>query len=169
MTSNDMPRCEALNRQGNSLLEIARIKHGKEADEFFKAAGAAYTEALQLNPDMAETRVGLGCARLALASRTLDAAKRDGLLRQARETLLAAERLDAKAAAYNLACAEALAGDVAQCRFWLERCKATLHLPPVEQLRADPDLASVRGEPWFGGAACLMDCSAPRGAARAAN
>ena len=150
MTSNEMSRCEALNRQGNSLLEIARTEQGKQTNELFKAACSAYTEALQLDPEMAETRVGLGCARLALASRTLDERERRRLLRLAREALLAAERLGAKAAAYNLACAEALAGDLPQCRFWLERCKATLHLPPAEQLRADPDLASVRSEPWFG-------------------
>jgi hypothetical protein len=144
-----MPRYEALTRQGNSLLEVAQSRAGEEADEFFKSACATYSEALQLRPDMAEARLGLGCARLALASRTSDVAERRRLLRLSREALLWAEQLTAKAAAYNLACCAALAGDRGECRMWLERCRQAEHLPPAEQLRADPDLAPVRGEPWF--------------------
>jgi hypothetical protein len=144
-----MPRFEALTRQGNSLLEVAQSRAGEEADAFLKAACATYSEALRLKPDVAEARLGLGCARLVLAGRTSDGAERRKLLRLAREALLCAERLGAKAAAYNLACGAALAGDHGGCRMWLERCRQGEQLPPGEQLRADPDLAPMRGESWF--------------------
>ncbi len=39
----DMSRSEALARQGDALLEIARTKQGKQADELFKAADNALT------------------------------------------------------------------------------------------------------------------------------
>jgi hypothetical protein len=67
-----------------------------------------YADALQLRPGIAEALVGLGCARLALASRATEPGTRRALLAQARKALLAAG----------------------------------------EQL-SDPDLASLRGEPWF--------------------
>jgi hypothetical protein len=98
---------------------------------------------------MAEARLGLGGARPALAERTSDRAEHRRLLRLARGELLRAEQLGAGAAAYNLACGAALAGDPGECRMWLERCQQAAQLPLAEQLRADPDLACVRDEPCF--------------------
>ena len=98
---------------------------------------------------MPEALVGLGCARLALAGRTVDADSRQTLLGLARESLLTAQELSAKAAAYNLGCECALAGDLDECRGWLQISKEAGHLPPREQLLEDPDLASVRQEEWF--------------------
>lgn len=86
---------------------------------------------------------------MALASRTIDFIERKNLLALARQALLAAEQLPAKAAAYNLACACALDVDFSGCRRWLEKSQADLHLPPKGQVLADPDLAIVRDEPWF--------------------
>ena len=114
-----------------------------------RAECATYGEALQLKPDMAEARLGLGGARPALAERTSDRAEHRRLLRLARGELLRAEQLGAGAAAYNLACGAALAGDPGECRMWLERCQQAAQLPLAEQLRADPDLACVRDEPCF--------------------
>ncbi len=134
---------------GNVLLGEARTMRGPSADTMLRAACMTFEEALQLSPDMAEALVGLGSVHLAMASRTVAAGERDELLARARGELLRAETLWGKAAAYNLACACALEGDVAGCRTWLQRAKAELHLPSVAQLRTDPDLAAVRGEPWF--------------------
>jgi hypothetical protein len=40
-------------------------------------------------------------------------------------------------------------GDVEQCREWLRRTKDHGRLPGKQHLLSDPDLASVRDEPWF--------------------
>ena len=68
---------------------------------------------------------------------------------KAREKLLGAEAITAGRGAYNLACLSALEGDADECRQWLDVCKRTGRLPSKENMLADPDLASVRGEPWF--------------------
>jgi len=142
-------RSKRLNHMGTTLLAEARTMRGRSADALFRAASMSFEEALQLTPDMAEALVGLGCTRLAMASRATDARERDELLKAARQVLLRAEDLWGKAAAYNLACACALEGDHEGCRTWLERAKVEGHLPPAAQVRADPDLAAVRREPWF--------------------
>jgi hypothetical protein len=142
-------RSKQLNHMGDVLLGEARTTAGPSADAMLRAARIAFDEALRLTPDMPEALVGLGSVHLAMASRTIDSAERDELLRRARQELLRAENLWGKAAAYNLARACALEGDLTGCRDWLERAKAELHLPPVAQVRTDPDLAAVRGEPWF--------------------
>lgn len=140
---------ELLNHWGNTLLDEARTQQGEAAADLFKAAYKKYEQALEIKPDTSEALVGLGCARLALASQDGDADSREKLLRLARESLLAAQELSAKAAAYNLGCQCALAGDLDECRQWLEASKAAGHLPPREQLLGDPDLEIVRGETWF--------------------
>ena len=142
-------RSKRLNHMGNVLLSEARTMQGRSADAMLRAARMTFDEALQLTPDMPEALVGIGCVRLAMASRTIDGGERDGLLKEARQELLRAETLWGKAAAYNLACACALEGDLPGCRTWLEQAKAELHLPPAAQVRTDPALAAVRGEPWF--------------------
>ena len=142
-------RCAALNRLGDTLLAEAACLDGRAACEMFKSACATYGEALALDPVRAEALVGMGRARLALAGRTVDRSVRENLLGLARQVLLHAEQLRAKDAAYNLARACALDGDVEACRRWLEKAKADLHLPPAGELYADPDLAAVQGQPWL--------------------
>ena len=144
-----LSRHEALTRQGNALLEIAHAKQGSEAATLYHSACLAYEKALQLRPGTAAALLGLGCARLALAVRAADPETRQALLGQARKALLAAETLAAKAASYNLACLCALDDDPEGARRWLQRARKRLQLPAAEQLLADPDLASVRGEAWF--------------------
>lgn len=153
----DTPRrSRRLNHMGDVLLEEARGMHGRAADAMFQAACTTYEEALALKPDLGEALVGLGCARLAMAGRATNMTQRKALLRQARHALLQAENVCGKAAAYNLACACALEGNLEGCRSWLERARAEMHLPPHEKLVADPDLAAVHGEHWlsalYGGA-----------------
>ena len=140
---------ELLNHWGNVLLYQARTERS-EATDLIRAACEKYGQALDIRPDMPEALVGLGCARLALAGRTVDADSRQTLLGLARESLLTAQELSAKAAAYNLGCECALAGDLDECRRWLQVSRDAGHLPPREQLLEDLDLASVRNEAWFG-------------------
>jgi hypothetical protein len=149
VTNREVPRHEALARQGDTLLETARTKQGEEAGALYHWACEAYADALQLSPDAAEALVGLGCGHLALASRARDPGARQALLAQARRVLIAAEAQEAPAAGYNLACLCALDGNPEGCRMWVTRCEQRGQLPPAEQLLADPDLASVRREAWF--------------------
>ena len=140
---------ELLNHWGDVLLYQARTEKGGPTDDLIKAACEKYEQALEIKPDMSEALVGLGCARLALAGRTVEADSRQNLLGLARESLLAAQELSAKAAAYNLGCERALAGDLDECRGWLQISRDAGHLPPRKQLLEDADLASVRQEEWF--------------------
>lgn len=144
-----MPRHEALLRQANALLEIARTKQGAEADTLYRSACDTYTKSLQLHPGRGEALVGLGCAWLALAGRSADPEARQALLARARKALFSAEALAVPAAAYNLACLCTLEGDLAGARRWLGRAKKRHQLPHSEQLLGDPDLAALRGEAWF--------------------
>ena len=60
-----------------------------------------------------------------------------------------AEEIRTGSAAYNLACVAARRGDAASCQEWLQRSREKGTLPDRQHLIADPDLASVRDQPWF--------------------
>ena len=67
----------------------------------------------------------------------------------AKEKLGLAEQVKPGSAAYNLACLNAVKGDVEACRHWLEKSSQLGTLPGRETLLNDPDLQSVREHDWF--------------------
>jgi len=144
-----MPRYLTLVRQGNTPLERARSRQGSEAERLYRSACDTYMAALQVRPGIAEALLGLGCARLALAAGASEPGRRRVLLAGARKALLSAEALAAPAACLNLACLSALEGEPKEARRWLVPTRKRHQLPACEQLLADPDLASLRAEPWF--------------------
>ena len=59
------------------------------------------------------------------------------------------EALSPRQVSYDLACVHARLGDNDKCREYLERCIEYGELPTRSHLESDPDLDSVRGDPWF--------------------
>jgi hypothetical protein len=95
--------------------------------------------------EIREQQRALSLAEVVGAGRLAEADSADGARLRCRPEL---QRLG-QTAACNLACACGLQGDRGGYRRWLQEAKAARHLPSVERLRADPNLAAVRGEPWF--------------------
>jgi tetratricopeptide (TPR) repeat protein len=106
-----------------------------------------YRRALELEPDMVMALNNLS-ALLVEKSRAVASREDRARLEEARGLLERAEALAPGAPAYNLACADALLGDLAQCRTHLELALRTLPVSGAD-LGADPDLAACRKQPWF--------------------
>lgn len=71
------------------------------------------------------------------------------MLREAEDKLFRAEKMKIGSASYSLACVAARRGDEEQCLSFLKRAKEYETLPDREHLLSDPDLVSLRDEPWF--------------------
>lgn len=71
------------------------------------------------------------------------------MLGEAEDKFLQAEKLKRGSASYNLACVAARRSDKEQCLSFLKRAKEYETLPDREHLLSDPDLVSIRDEPWF--------------------
>ncbi|MEK7754218.1 MAG: hypothetical protein AAB654_20000, partial [Acidobacteriota bacterium] len=70
-------------------------------------------------------------------------------LREAREKLLAAERIRAGAGAFNLACVEALLRNPSEVVRWLRVCDSTGERLSRARIAAEKDFDGVRDEPEF--------------------
>ena len=138
---------DALNNWGVALIDWARTKQGPEADALFQQACAKCEQAVKLKPDYANALNNWGAA-LAEWAKTKQGPEADALFHQAEELLLKAEKLEPGCGAYNLACVAARRGQKDQCRKWLERM-VELRPQTRQHVEQDPDLESVRNEPWF--------------------
>ena len=117
------------NNLGLALINIGQVK---EAEREFRAS-------VRLNSHDAAARGNLGAALIAL-----------GRMEEAEAELREAVRLDPGEAnaVYNLACVSAVKGLPDEALRWLHRL-VELGYRDADHLAADPDLATLRGDPRF--------------------
>jgi Tfp pilus assembly protein PilF len=139
---------EVLNNWGSALSNQAKTKQGAEAERLFAEAGTKYEAALKIKPDLHEALNNWGAA-LSDQAKTKQGAEADRLWQRAREKLMAAEAIQKGAAAYNLACVEALNANVEGALRWLKACSAAGERTTQDQIAADTDFDLVRGAPLF--------------------
>jgi len=72
-----------------------------------------------------------------------------GKLDEAQSFYLEAENLVEGSAAYNLACLYAKRGDRTSAWKWLKAARDADQLPPLDEVRNDPDLVSLHDLDWF--------------------
>ena len=138
----------ALNNLGIVLSNQAKTRSGDEADRLFDQAIEKYQVALAIKPDYREALNNWGLALLRKAkSKSGDEASK--YFAQASEKFLQVESLMPGHGAYNLACLNALTGNEAGCREWLEKSRKFGRLLTREHMQADTDLDSVRESAWF--------------------
>ena len=134
--------------QGWDLLELSKTQSGKKQQNSLKQAIKSYQQAIKARPNMGEAFVNLGSALISLG-KTQSGEKQKNSFKQAIEKSRAALKImpGFHVAVFNMACVEALKGNEADCRKWLEkRLKAG---PLSEKNKNDSDFDSVRDKAWF--------------------
>ena len=139
---------EALDGWGVALSDQAKTKAGEEAGRLFEEADRKFTEALRLKPDLHEALNNWGAA-LAGQAKTKAGKEAGERLREAREKLMAAERIRAGAGAFNLACLEALQGNLSEAVRWLNIGHSSGERLSRARIAAEKDFDGVRDEPEF--------------------
>lgn len=74
---------------------------------------------------------------------------RMAMIIEAKDALIAAEKLEKGSGAWNLACLSAHSGSEDLCRKWLERAKRASTLPQASEIQANPYLQPVTAKKWF--------------------
>lgn len=131
-----------------SILRLATLKKGPQAEELFKQALEKYKKAIEIKPDyyFGYNNWGNTLFYLAKLKGGKDA---EDLLKQAEEKCLKAESIKTGEGAYNLACVYAYRGDEDKCQELLKVGEKAETLTTREHAMADDDLKSVRDKDWF--------------------
>jgi cytochrome c-type biogenesis protein CcmH/NrfG/MinD-like ATPase involved in chromosome partitioning or flagellar assembly len=140
---------ETLFNLGTALLEQARTKAGGEADHLFEEAGRKFADALRLKPDYYEALSNWGSALLEQAKTKAGEEAGRRLRQAAREKLLEAERIQIGAGAYNLACVEAVEGNMIEAVRWLGVSVSSGGRLTRSKLAAERDFDGIRNQPEF--------------------
>ena len=139
----------ALNNWGATLATQAKAKKGQEAERLLREAVQKYVAALGIKPDMPEAVSNWGLALLLQAKNKEGQETGRRLLREAREKLLEAERIRPGSGAENLACVEALDGNVSEAVRWLAVCNSSGTRLTRKRIEADVDFDGIRRQPEF--------------------
>ncbi len=132
----------------NFATEARRTRDVAEARELLRAAREKYQAAVSIKPDFYEALSSWGRTLIAEARRADTSDARTTLLAAAEEVLGRAGNLRFSAS-FDLACLMALSGRPDEARCFLYECWRYKTLPSEEHLLANPDLASLRDQPWF--------------------
>jgi Tfp pilus assembly protein PilF len=138
----------ALNNWGSALDDQAQRSPDDEARKLWAEAGDKYAAALAIKPDMYEALNNWSSALISSAHRS-SGAERQELLAEAHDRAYSAEALVPGICTYNLACIQAMRGELTDMTQWLDRSYAAGTLPTREHIAADKDFDSVRETPEF--------------------
>jgi tetratricopeptide (TPR) repeat protein len=133
---------------GIALSDQAEAKEGANADKLYKEAYKKYDRALKFKPDMYEALLYWGIALYAQA-KTKDGDEAAKLYKEEKEKYLQANQISPGSGSYNLACVHALLGEPEETEKWLEESWETGHLPSIDYIKKDKDLANLKKEEWF--------------------
>jgi hypothetical protein len=78
-----------------------------------------------------------------------EGAQREGMLTQAKDALIEAERMAPGVGAWMFACFHAYLGNLALCKKWLERAARYDQLPSKDHVANSPYFKRYRDSKWF--------------------
>lgn len=139
---------EALYNWGFALLHQAKTKSGQQAEALYQDAIEKFAFCLLVEPAYLGAAIDGGVAYMELA-RVKRVGAHDALYTHAHHYFEKANAIQAGSAAYNMACIYALRGDKEACLNALEIANGKGILPIVADILNDPDLAGIKGQPWF--------------------
>ena len=144
------PRYGAVLRNwGHALAQRAELTRGKTAERLFGESCQMFEESQALEPPDHNLLRIWGIVLMRRAENTSDISARRSLRSLACEKLTEANGLSPGSASYSLFCLSALEGDMPACRRWFEDAQRAGRLPERAKIESDPDLVSLRTEPWF--------------------
>jgi tetratricopeptide (TPR) repeat protein len=146
--AGDALRSDALYHWGFALLHQAKTKTGDEAVKLYQNAIDKFSFCLLLNPHYLGAAINGGVAYMDLARlKAVDA--QDELYELAKTHFEQANAIHAGSASYNLACIHGLRNESDACLHALENSKSRGSLPDAEDIINDPDMDTVKNQPWF--------------------
>jgi tetratricopeptide (TPR) repeat protein len=144
----DLNTAEALYNWGFGLLHEAKGLAPEKAAGLLNEAIEKFTFCALVIPAHLGAAIDGGVAYMELA-RVKNVATDDVLYQKALQCFERADDIQKGSAAYNAACIYVLQGDQAACKEALEKAREYGSLPDEEEVLNDPDMASVKFEPWF--------------------
>ena len=139
---------DVLNNWGSALADQAKSAEGDSANVLFSEAVDKYRAALTAKPGRKDTLRNLGTVLMEWA-KTKTGEEADHFFEQAGEIFAQLEWEDPGFTAYNLACLNALRGQEAGCRQWMEKGRQLGTLPDRYYVMNDPDLVQYQGREWL--------------------
>jgi MinD-like ATPase involved in chromosome partitioning or flagellar assembly len=139
---------EAFNNWGNAISGLARTKSGDEAEVLFRESFEKYARSVGIKPDKHEAFNNWASA-LGSYAHTKAGEEARSVLLESRERCLQANAIRAGSADYNLACAEAMLGNVEESVRLLREKLASDDPPSRRQIEEDRDFAEVSDHPLF--------------------
>jgi hypothetical protein len=130
------------------LDELAKSKTDKDARKLWDEAEGLLREAYFLAPKIPTILDNWAALLLEKGYRQKDPAVRKLILEQAREKLTLLLEIN-PGDTYNLACLEAIEGNLMQCRKNLEVAEAAGKLPDIALMISDQQLDAVKKTDWF--------------------
>ncbi len=144
----DLNTAEALYNWGFGLLHEAKTQSPDKAQELLDDAIEKFTFCALVIPTHLGAAIDGGVAYMELA-RVKNVSSDDWLYQKALECFERADRIQKGSAAYNAACVYVLQGNQEACMESLEQAREYGSLPDEEDVLNDPDMASIKYEPWF--------------------
>ncbi len=144
----DLNTAEALYNWGFGLLHEAKGLSPEKAEAVLNDAIEKFTFSALVIPAHLGAAIDGGVAYMELA-RVKNATADDQLYRKALQCFERADNIQRGSAAYNAACVYVLQGDQEACKEALEKAREHGSLPDEEDVLNDPDMASIKFEPWF--------------------
>jgi hypothetical protein len=146
--TGDPLRAETLYRWGVTLLHQAKSKTAPESINIYRNAIAKFSFCMTIDPSYLAAAIDAGVACMDLA-RARKVPTSDELYEMAKKQFEKANSIQAGVAAYNLACIHGLLGDNEGCLATLKIAKDNGNLPDAADVFADPDMDTVKNQPWF--------------------
>ncbi len=144
----DLNTAEALYNWGFGLLHEAKNQSPDKAQELLDDAIEKFTFCALVIPTHLGAAIDGGVAYMELA-RVKNVDSDDRLYQKALECFERADSIQKGSAAYNAACVHVLQGNQEACKEALEQAREYGSLPDEEEVLNDPDMASIKFEPWF--------------------
>lgn len=139
---------DALHCWGLALLNQAQKKTGEACVKILDEAIVKFNLCDAVKPNHLGASLDGGVALMALA-KAKGLSADDELYNKAKELFLVAETIQQGSASYNLACLNAIQGNIDACKEALERARDCGLTPDEQDILNDTDLDNIKQATWF--------------------